>query len=212
MAQYLKIIISNNPIMKKLIFILSCAFFISPIIFAQITVDGQIDIAINIPVPEIVIVVDDPVPAPQPKPAPEEIIIIEDEPEIIPVDGYPKNAQGTIINQNGPFEGRIDYKVQSAVLEDLTVGEKLSFILDSGDVLSMIIYTKNYDDINYIYYDDGCFNCNDQENSIVHPRLNGFALAVRNANLSLQTNNQHFTAVLNLHTLNEGDFNGTVQF
>jgi len=86
----------------------------------------------------------------------------------------------------------------------LQQGEELSFTFDSGDVLSMIIYTAQTNDFNYHFNSPG--------NAITNVKLNGYPIAIRDAGLSLQPKNQNFTAVINVHTINEGDFNGTVHF
>lgn len=196
--------------MKNIFLSLSCILLISLTATAQIIADGQIDITINLPIPEVVIIQDNPIPAPKPHPTPEIIIIDNEEPYPSPkhVPRRYTNSQGTIMNQNGPFDGRIDYQVVSTNLSALNQGEELSFTFDSGDVLSMVILTAQPNDFNYHY----CTHCKGQKNAIVDVKLNGHSIAMRDASLSLHLNNQHFTAVVNVHSLDEGDFNGTVHF
>jgi len=165
--------------MKNIFLSLSCILLISHTATAQIIADGQIDITINLPIPEVVIIQDNPIPEPKPHPTPEIIIIDNEEPQVV-----------------------------STNLSALNQGEELSFTFDSGDVLSMVILTAQPNDFNYHY----CTHCKGQKNAIVDVKLNGYSIAMRNASLSLQPNNQHFTAVVNVHSLDEGDFNGTVHF
>ena len=118
-------------------------------------------------------------------------------------------SYGEIRNQNGPY-GLQDYYVQEAYLQTFQDGlENVVYYLDSGDVLELVIATANPQDYNYHIYNNS--NCN-QNNKIVKVLLNNKYLDLRDGSLSLQPKQNGFHSVINLHSIHEGDFNGTVNF
>lgn len=184
--------------MKKLICILLICSAFS--VQSQIRIGGEIAIDINVPIPDIVINTRKRRPTPPQKKQP-----------IIHVCSHRCNHNlGTINNQNGP-RGRYLYEVTDASVVPLNdYEEKVLFVLDTGEVLGIIITTENPDDVNYNYYE----HCECRgSNKILAVFLNNQEIALRNGSLSLQ---QHpsgdLQGVVNLHTLYEGDFNGNVNF
>ncbi|WP_299180500.1 hypothetical protein [uncultured Aquimarina sp.] len=166
--------------------------------------DASIDISINIPIPDIVIEQrKNPRVATKPS-----VPVIHNCDHLCT---HNENVSyGEIQNQNGPF-GRQIYQVTRARLESSPVGsESVIYLLDSGDVLELIIVTANLQDFNYHNYGDTC-DCS-QKNRIVKVLLNNQQIQLRDGSLSLQPKRNGFHSVINLHTEFEGDFNGTVNF
>lgn len=199
-------------IMKKrtLLLILFISTITTPI-FSQIVIGGGISIDIKLPLPEVVIIGKTPRRAPTPQPRPR--------PRPRPTDCHSCDGNhhhentysyGEIQNQNGPG-GRYIYAVQQAQLTPLNNGEEVvTYQLNSGDILELFIITANTNDYNYHSYADNC-SCN-HNNRITKVLLNGQYLPLRDGSLSLQPKNNGFHSVINLHSIHEGDFNGTVNF
>ncbi|WP_298317123.1 hypothetical protein [uncultured Aquimarina sp.] len=184
---------------------LTCLIF-SLTSYSQVIIGGEasIDISINIPVPDIVI---------ERRPD----VRIETRPSAPVIHSCDHNCShneyvsyGEIQNQNGPY-GRQIYLVTQAQLESNRVGsESVTYVLDSGDVLELIIVTANLQDFNYHSYSDNC-ECS-QKNRILEVLLNDQKISLRDGSLSLQPKENGFHSVINLHSKFEGDFNGTINF
>lgn len=184
--------------MKKLICILLIISAFS--VQSQIRIGGEIAIDINVPIPDIVITTRKRRPAPPQKQQP-----------IIHVCSTRCNHSfGQINNQNGP-RGQYVFEVTDASIVPLNdYEEKVLFVLDTGEVLEVIIATENPNDVNYNYYE----HCECRgSNKILAVFLNNQEIPLRNGSLSLQQHhNGALQGVVNLHTQYEGDFNGNVNF
>lgn len=190
---------------------LSLLFFsiISSSVFSQVRIGGGISIDINLPFPDVVVVDNPPRRVPEPKP------------RRIPkkrrhrCDDYCHHNEtfsyGEIQNQNGRF-GRQVFSVLGAEIQPLRYNrEVVHYELDSGDVLELFIVTENPDNYNYHKYSDNR-RCDDG-NRITKVLLNGQRLKLLDGNLSLQPRgSNNFHSVINIHSVYEGDFNGTVNF
>ena len=87
--------------------------------------------------------------------------------------------------------------------------------MNNGETLEFIIQTVNVNDYNYHFNNNGNHNHGgnrNYNNTILAVLLNGRELPVRNSSLSLQHGHQGVHSVINLHTVYDGDFNGTVNF
>lgn len=164
---------------------------------AQLRIGGGISIGVNIdlPLPEIAVVVGGTV-CPQPqsrRPI---------------VDNF-----GSIHHQNGPY-GRHIYEVTGARLQPTSnQEERILYYLDTGDVLELLIHTVNPNDYNYHYYDANCGDCWATNNSIVAIYMNQEEIPLHNGSISLQPEvNGRLHNVINLHSIYDGDFNGTIVF
>jgi len=119
---------------------------------------------------------------------------------------YTGPSNGTIMNQNnGP---RFDYQVVSASVVELpNYNIDLVLHLDTGDVMTIAMQEVNYNDYNYHYYAQP----NGYNNTIYDIKFNNVSIPMNSAAVSLQPKgNAGYTAVLNLHSIYDGDFNGTV--
>ncbi|GAA3520647.1 hypothetical protein GCM10022393_38600 [Aquimarina addita] len=178
--------------------------------FAQIRVGGGVSVGVNIhiPIPDVVVVTRSPQPRNVPK-ATRPIIHTCD--HICTHDrNYGNFSFGKIQNQNGS-QGNYVFHVTNALLEDVSGHkEKIIYYLDTNEILELIISTQNPDDYNYHFVR----NMNRyQGNVILAVLLNGQEIALNNGSLSLQPLvNKGFHSVINLHTEQEGSFNGTVNF
>ena len=166
---------------------------------AQVSIGGQIDI--NIGLPDIVVVK----PAPKKKRAPrrKRPVVIRDRG---PVYERVEYSYGTIRNQNnGP---KFDYQVVEASIVSFSKSE-LDLILhfDTGDIMAISMHEANFNDYNFHYYNSP----NDCNNTIESITINDTPIALNNAAVSLQPKDDSYTAVVNLHSLYDGDFNGTVK-
>ncbi|WP_299311533.1 hypothetical protein [uncultured Aquimarina sp.] len=187
----------------KFLTILSC-FILVPVAHSQVIIDGgvSVDVNINLPIPDVVVIGRKEKPKPRPR-----------KPVIHSCDQgcnhHNASTYGEIQNQNGPY-GRRMYMVVQAKLEEYHNGlEKVIYRLDSGDVLELIIVTANENDYNYHSY----ANCECNENNkIIEVLLNGQYIPLRDGSLSLQPRTEGFHTVINLHSHEEGDFNGTINF
>ncbi len=196
--------------MKKLI-ALSFLFFSinSMTVFSQIRIGGGVSIDINLPIPDVVIV-DRPTRR-VPEPAPRRKPRVEKRRKACNQCHRDRTySYGEIQNQNGPF-GRQIFSVVDAHLEPLqNRTEVVSYQLDSGDVLELFIVTENPNDYNYHVYRDN-YRC--ENNRIIKVLFNGDYLDLEDGNLSLQPRGRNgFHSVINLHSIYEGDFNGSVNF
>ena len=188
---------------------------------AQVTIGGQIDIRVGLPQVVVVnrtprpqpvprrqprVIVTERIPNPQPIPRrPQRVIITERIPNPQPCDGV-RGSLGLIMNQNnGP---RFDYHVVDASVEYFGNNElDLVLHLNTGDVMVIAMVESNPNDFNFHYY---C-NPNGYNNTILGITLNNAPIALNSAAVSLQPRGHNgYTAVLNLHSTNNGDFNGTV--
>ena len=198
--------------MKKQI-VLSVLFFslFSSTIFSQIRIGGDISIEIKLPIPEVVTVDRSPrrVPAPQPEQCP------TPRRRRHHCNSYCNHNNlfnyGEIQNQNGPLGNEI-YSVLNAHIVSLQNREEIiTYELDSGDVLELFIVTLNPNDYNYHTYSNR-YKCN-KNNHIAKVTLNGEYIDLRDSSLSLQPRGSNrFHSILNIHSVYEGDFNGTVNF
>lgn len=196
---------------NQLIFLSALFIVISTSLSAQVRIGGgvSVDVSIDIPIPEIVVVKKR---TPK-KPRPKVITKQPRKPIIHRCNGHCNHntnvSYGEIRNQNGPY-GLQDYYVQEAQIQPLQNGlENVIYYLDSGDVLELVIATANPQDYNYhIYNNCECSN----NNKIVKVLLNSQYLDLRDGSLSLQPKQNGFHSVINLHSMHEGDFNGTINF
>ncbi len=183
--------------------LLLCILSLQPIL-SQVRIGGgvSIDVNIDIPIPDVVVI------GRTPKPP---VVITEPRRErpVIHTPTHENYGYGEIQNQNGPY-GRQIYQVVQASLEPTNKGiERVIYHLDTGDVLELYIATANPNDYNYHIYN----HCDCQQNNrITEVLLNGQYLPLRDGALSLQPRADMFHSVLNLHSVHEGDFNGTVNF
>lgn len=170
---------------------------------AQVIIDGQIDIRIDGPD----IVITNRTPERQTIPRKRQPVIVT---ERIPAPEHPiysGPSDGTIINQNnGP---RFDYQVVDASVVQLSnYNLDLVLQLDTGDIMTIAMQESNYNDYNFHYYE----RPNGHNNTIYDIRLNNVSIPLNSAAVSLQPKgNRSYTAVVNLHSLYDGDFNGTVE-
>lgn len=118
-------------------------------------------------------------------------------------------ASGQLLNQNNETiqQSLIAYQVKAAFIkqsEANTYHLKMNFI--TKDSLSLYILKQN-DDLNF--HSDAKEN----QNTLLLSIFNQDTLEMEPGALSLQPvqENNTFTAVTNLHTINLGDFNGTVK-
>ena len=186
--------------------------FVSSAISAQVRIGGGVSIDISVPpLPEVIIV----------NPGPETPRTDRRNRRVErPVDNRTnrrgdRNSRfnsrfGEIRNQNGP-NGVQDFPVANAQIQPLRDGlENVVYQLASGDVLELVIATSNPNDYNY-HFNNQRWQANN--NRIVKVLLNNRYLDLRNGSLSLQPAGQRgFHSVINLHSVYEGDFNGTVNF
>ena len=196
----------KNSIKLSIAFILGLFFYSN----AQVRIGGGVSIDINLPLPEIVVVNRRPAPIPQPRrrrvPQPRPV------PAPRPVHTCSHvcvHSLGTINNQNRP-DGQYNYAVLNATVSpERQFSDRVFYALDNGETLEFIIQTANPNDFNYHYYQNrrDCHN-----NMILAVLLNGNEIPVRDGHLSLQPGHHGTHSVINLHTVYDGDFNGTVNF
>ncbi len=113
-------------------------------------------------------------------------------------------AQGAIEQQNGG--PKVTYIVNSAALrqaeEELYT---ISLAFENGESIQLVV-TKKTADCNYH------FPGNEEENQLVSAVFNGNALDLTESSISIQPhleeNKLHI--ITNMHTVNAGDFNGTL--
>ena len=117
-----------------------------------------------------------------------------------------EQVSGSIIQQN--IEPRQIFKVEegSIVWVDDQI-YSLLFVLDNRDRLELMI-ARTTQDFNYH------FPVSSGENQILEVYLNDEKLRLKGAVLSLQPkmDTKSFTAVINIHTQQLGDWNGTVRY
>ncbi len=194
---------------KRFIFILFFSVIIIFPNFAQVKVNDGISVEVNINLPISDIVLERRNTKKQsPRPRRGRSIVIHR------CDHSCNHNFGSIFNQNGSNEEYM-YQVTNASLIPSENGEDhIVYDLDTGDILELIIVTSNYNynDYNYQHYDP---NNSDllQENIILAITFNGKEIPLHKGNLSLQPQGVGaFHSVINLHSINEGDFSGTVNF
>ena len=185
-------------------------FFLSLLttpLFSQITIDGQVSIDIQIPIPKDIVIISR-TPDEKPKSFPEKRKKNTCHGNC---DHNASFSYGEIQNQNGPV-GRQIYTVVDAQLKTLNNGvEVVNYTFNSGDILELFMTTINTNDYNYHSYPDTC-SC-DTNNKIIKVLFNGQYLDLKDGSLSLQpSNHSNFHSVVNLHSQYEGDFNGSVNF
>lgn len=189
--------------LKVILVILVLSYFSK--VNSQVRIGGTIDININLPLPKVIIVKEEPKPRPVYHPK-EEKRQKEHKPKKQHCEQY-EYSLGTIINQNNRF-GRFDLLIVDAVFEPIGRGlERITYFTNTRETLEIIIHTNNPNDFNYHYNN----NPHCTSNSIVSVALNGHEIPLRDGSFSLQPGRQ-FHSVVNLHSLYEGDFNGTVNF
>lgn len=113
-------------------------------------------------------------------------------------------AQGALEQQNaGP---KVIYIVNNGSLRQ-TEGEvyTLSFLFENGESLQLTVTKKTAD---YNYHFPGI----DSENQLVSAVFNGNTLDLKESSISIQPKqgDNKLDVVTNMHTLNAGDFNGTL--
>jgi len=189
---------------QTILFVLIFTFFPLLNSEAQVRIGGSIDIDIRVGLPDIIV---RPVPRKRaPKPRPKRPVIIKKRtPQHVPCNCNTE-SYGDIINQNnGP---RIDYQVIEGNVNFYNNNEiDLIFNLDSGDQMVITLLELKSNDYNFHYRNRPRGN----SNSILQISINGINIPLNNAAVSLQPSNGGYSAVLNIHTRNDGDFNGTVQ-
>lgn len=201
----------------KFAFLYAALWLVCFTVTAQVKIEGVITVDIPLPkVPEVIIVKPD-YPT-HPERRGEERPNRKDK----TLDYF-----GEITNQNGPNRGAFTHLVRNAKLQKLHNGlESVLYYLDSGDILELIIATGNAQDYNYHThnshhrkgnrgggkYPSKRHNQQHNKNTIVKVLLNNKYLDLRDGSLSLQPKQHGFHSVINLHSLYEGDFNGTVNF
>ena len=113
-------------------------------------------------------------------------------------------AQGAIEQQNaGP---KITYIVNSASLRQVEEGlYTISFTFENGESMQLTI-TKKTADCNYHSSSD------DSENRLVSAVFNGNVLDLVESSISIQPRLEEnkLNIITNMHTVNAGDFNGTL--
>ena len=208
---------NRKSLVMKIIKLLVFVLCLSPLsdIYSQVRVGGGVfvDVTIDVPIPDVVVI------GKRPKPRPKPRVVKKPRKSVIHTcnhgcnhnnNNYDHYDFGEIQNQNGPY-GRQIYQVNQAHIEGLNNGlERVVYQLNSGDALELVIATANHNDYNY----HSCHhnNCH-QNNRIIEVLLNNQSLPLRDGSLSLQPKGQNrFHSVINLHSVNEGDFNGTVNF
>lgn len=205
------------------LFILIVALFLSHVSSSQVIIGGGVGVSIdvNIPFPDIVITKRKPIPPAPPAPRPDihtcnHVICGHHTPRPQVVHACTtcnhNYAFGTINNQNRP-NGQYLYQVVNANINTVSNGQELvSFNLNNGELLELVIATANHNDYNYHYNSHVCrHRCGcSNNNMILSVQLNGREMPLRDGSLSLQPRHGGFHAVVNLHSLYEGDFNGTV--
>ena len=195
----------KNSFKLSLLFILG-AFIYSN---AQVRIGGGVSIDINLPLPEIVVVNRRPAPIPTPRRIP----VPQPRPLPVPRPVHTCNhscghSLGTINNQNRPDGNFVFQVVNASVQPERQHSERVSFNLDNGETLEFIIHTVNPNDYNYHFYTQN----NQHNNSIVAVLLNGKEMPIRDSRLLLQPQQYEINSVINLHTVYDGDFNGTINF
>jgi len=173
----------KNTFKLTLAFILGMFFLTN----AQVRIGGGISIDIDLPLPEIVVEKKRPIPAPQ---------------------RYPKQKrkQRTVNRRDGSY----NYHVINASIAKANYNtESILYEFDNGETLELIIATTNPHDYNYHFYNNRGPHGGNQIQVIL---LNGYELPAHSASLSLQPKRIGYHSVLNLHSVNEGNFNGTVNF
>jgi len=205
-----------NVMKNQFTFLAIVLVFVSFSLSAQVRIGGGVSIDVSLdlpPIPEVIVVKRRPN---KPQPIP------RDRRVNIPVDNrrddnsnrdYNHNRvskYGEIRNQNGPYGLQI-YNIRNAQIQPLRNGlENVIYQLDSGDVLELIIATANPQDYNYHF---SKHRGNSNNNTIVKVLLNNKYLDLRDGSLSLQpAGHNGFHSVINLHSVYEGDFNGTINF
>ncbi|WP_109437615.1 MULTISPECIES: hypothetical protein [Aquimarina] len=194
--------------MKKDSFLL--LFFSVLIIFpisAQLVVGGRVavDVDINLPIPDVVI--ERRTSKQQlPKSKRGRPIVIHR------CDHTCHHDFGAIQNQNAP-SGEYLYQVANASLVPSENGEDhIVYDLDTGDVLEIIIVTGNYADYNYHYFNPD-YNSLPPDNIILAITFNGQEIPLHTGSISIEPQGiGGYHSVLNLHSIYEGNFNGTVNF
>ena len=187
--------------LKVIVVLLALSYFSK--VNSQVRIGGGIDITIDLPFPKVIIVKEEPRPVYHPK---EEKRQKEHKPKKQHCEDYAYSL-GTIINQNNRF-GSIDLLIVDAVFEPIGRGlERITYFTNTRETLEIIIHTNNPNDYNYQYNT----NRHCTSNVIVSVVLNGHEMPLRDGSVSLQPSRQ-FHSVVNLHSLYEGTFNGTVNF
>ena len=204
----------KNSFKLSILFIIGLFFYSN----AQVRIGGGVSIDIDVPLPEVVVVKKRRRPVPQPPqpqprrrrvPAPRPVPVPVPQPRRVPAPRpVYTHSLGNINNQNRP-DGAYNYLVLDASISpDRQYSERVFYALDNGETLEFIIQTANPNDYNYHYYS----NHNPHNNTILAVLLNGNEIPVRDSSLSLQPNHNGTHSVINLHTVYDGNFNGTVNF
>lgn len=114
------------------------------------------------------------------------------------------HAEGTIDQQNaGP---KVTYTVESAYLTTLENGTHLlHYRFTSQDSLELLIGKRSAD---YNYHSDATSD----QNVLLSVAFNNSAMALEGSAVSIQprSDENRFHTVVNVHTLDKGDFNGTI--
>ncbi len=197
-------IIIKTTIMKNTKSFLVLFLFVFSFQFnsAQIRIGGGVSIGVQIglPLPDVVVVSRRPVPSKRP-------VIVHR------CNHTCHHTFGFIDNQNTP-SGNYHYQVTNAslVASHQSEQERLIYNLDTGDILELIIAMSNPNDFNYHFYNPNC-NCEQVSNTILEVLFNGSPIAIQTGSLSLQPKpGGRLHSVLNLHSFDEGDFNGSIDF
>ncbi len=183
----------KNSIKLTLLIVLG-VFFTSN---AQVIIGGGVSVNIDLPLPNIIIGKRAPAPRRAPAPptprAPRPVIHTCNS-----CNHY--HSLGTITNQNRPDGAQTYHVVNTSIQAGRPYNERLLFELDNGESIVLIIHTSVPNDYNYHYHGSH------HSNTIQAVLLNGQEIPMHSAALSLQPNQ----AVINLHSIYDGDFNGTV--
>ncbi|WP_130733885.1 hypothetical protein [Flavobacterium sp. J27] len=186
---------------KRIIIIAALSFFIKTT--AQVRIGGSVDISINLPMPKVIIVKEEPKPMPAPK-APKKQKVYKPKKQHCETILY---SLGTIVNHTHRY-GRVDLVVVDAFIENLGRGlERVTYLTNTRETLEIVIRTNNPNDCNYHYNT----NPHCTTNLIVSVALNSVEMPLHNGSISLQPGESIYS-VLNLNSVYEGSFNGSIQF
>ena len=190
-----------HQIMKKII-VFFVAFLAFTSAFSQIRIEGGISVNIDLPIPDIVISTRKPRPAaPSRRPA-----------NVHVCNHNCNHSFGQIHNQNTSRGSYIYEVVDARLVPENDIEERLILNLDNGETLEIIIITARTNDVNYSIHNHNNCHCS-EINQITAVLLNNQTIASVNGSLSLQPlNNGLYQAVINIHSLYDGDFNGSITF
>lgn len=184
-------------------------FFLAGIFYAnaQVRIGG----GVYIDIPDIII--GNPKPAPRPVPQP----VPQPEPVPVPVP-QPRPAPrvysfGKIDNLNRP-DGNYSFQVVNASIQNRrNHTESVFYELDNGETLELIIATVNPNDYNYNFYQHGRgHHRNGNGNKILAVYLNNTELPLQSGHIAITPNGYGNQSVINIHSIYEGSFHGTINF